>query len=258
MHNVHERGPRTFHTRWALSYLSGPMTRTQIKKLMAEKKAALATPAAPAAVMAHDTPTRRPPRHPPPRRRGCWCRPARLAAQVPQVFLPIRRASGSAEIVYEPRLLAIGKVHFVDTRKDLAADEDIALLASMDRGAFGIDWDEAARIELTPDDLEQEPPLPGVSQMSAPRPRNRRATRPGVKSWKTISIGRGAIACSVANSSALIPNRAKRNVIFASAWPSALERNAMSTLRSCVTSTRRGWPPRKNECERPLESRPRA
>jgi hypothetical protein len=161
MHNVHERGPRTFHTRWALSYLSGPMTRTQIKKLMAEKKAALATPAAPAAVMAHDTPTATAAASTAAALADVGAGRPVLPPQVSQVFLPIRRASGSAQIVYEPRLLAIGKVHFVDTRKDLAADEDIALLASMDRGAFGIDWDEAARIELTPDDLEQEPPLPG-------------------------------------------------------------------------------------------------
>lgn len=34
MHNVHSGQPQVFHTRWALSYLSGPMTNSQIKKLM--------------------------------------------------------------------------------------------------------------------------------------------------------------------------------------------------------------------------------
>ncbi len=34
MHNVHEDGPVVFHSRWALSYLAGPMTREQIKRLM--------------------------------------------------------------------------------------------------------------------------------------------------------------------------------------------------------------------------------
>ncbi len=33
LHNVHDDAPREFHTRWALSYLSGPLTRTQIKTL---------------------------------------------------------------------------------------------------------------------------------------------------------------------------------------------------------------------------------
>ena len=35
MHNVHEQAPVTFETRWALSYLRGPLTRTHIKQLKA-------------------------------------------------------------------------------------------------------------------------------------------------------------------------------------------------------------------------------
>jgi DNA-binding ferritin-like protein len=38
MHSVHEKEPQFFRTRWALSYLCGPLTRTQIKTLMSEKK----------------------------------------------------------------------------------------------------------------------------------------------------------------------------------------------------------------------------
>ena len=35
MHNVHdESGPALFHTRWAMSYLRGPLTRRQISTLM--------------------------------------------------------------------------------------------------------------------------------------------------------------------------------------------------------------------------------
>jgi hypothetical protein len=34
MNNVHEDAPLVFHTRWAMSYLCGPLTRTQIKALM--------------------------------------------------------------------------------------------------------------------------------------------------------------------------------------------------------------------------------
>lgn len=37
MHNVHEDGPEVFQTRWALSYLAGPMTRNQIRTLMEQK-----------------------------------------------------------------------------------------------------------------------------------------------------------------------------------------------------------------------------
>jgi Skp family chaperone for outer membrane proteins len=43
MHNVHDRsGPEMLHTRWAMSYLRGPLTRQQIAVLMADQKRALA------------------------------------------------------------------------------------------------------------------------------------------------------------------------------------------------------------------------
>ncbi len=39
MNNVHDDRPVVFHTRWALSYLAGPLAREQIRRLMAKKKA---------------------------------------------------------------------------------------------------------------------------------------------------------------------------------------------------------------------------
>ena len=39
MHNVHEDAPVTFESRWALSYLRGPLTRAQIKTLMDPRRA---------------------------------------------------------------------------------------------------------------------------------------------------------------------------------------------------------------------------
>ncbi|MBN1967403.1 MAG: DUF87 domain-containing protein [Anaerolineae bacterium] len=42
MHNVHdEGGPTLLHTRWAMSYLRGPLTRQQVNMLMSEKRALL-------------------------------------------------------------------------------------------------------------------------------------------------------------------------------------------------------------------------
>ena len=57
LNNVHENAPVTFQTRWALSYLRGPMTREQIKMLTADRKvtpapAAVAAPATSPAVSA--------------------------------------------------------------------------------------------------------------------------------------------------------------------------------------------------------------
>src|SRR5688572_483289 len=47
MHNVHDPGPTVFETRWALSYLRGPLSRDQVRTLTPRAAAAAAT-AAPA------------------------------------------------------------------------------------------------------------------------------------------------------------------------------------------------------------------
>ena len=41
MNNVHDDKPVVFQTRWALSYLRGPLTREQIQTLMAAAKAGI-------------------------------------------------------------------------------------------------------------------------------------------------------------------------------------------------------------------------
>ena len=46
MHNVHEDGPVVFHVRWILSYLSGPLARDQIRRLMEPRRTAAAAQAA--------------------------------------------------------------------------------------------------------------------------------------------------------------------------------------------------------------------
>ena len=165
MHNVHDAHPVTFHTRWVLSYLAGPMTRSQIKELMAAKKPqaiaqssyAESAPVQRASFAAEPAPAAAPEpvaAAPPPPQRPV------LDPKIPQVFLPIREAY-RGDIVYEPRLIALGRVHFVDTRKGLAADEDLAMLVDLDADAFGIEWDEAAHLALTADDVERDAPLPG-------------------------------------------------------------------------------------------------
>src|SRR5688572_8748853 len=47
MHNVHEDAPVVFESRWAMSYLRGPLTRDQIKKLMDGKRPAITNARAP-------------------------------------------------------------------------------------------------------------------------------------------------------------------------------------------------------------------
>lgn len=141
MHNVHEDGPAIFHTRWALSYLSGPMTRDAIKKLMEGRSASS---------------TASPPQPSTAKLASASSRPV-LPPDITQVFLPIQRLTRDSTVVYRPCLLAVTKVHFVDTRKGLAADEERTLLIPFEDQRHSIDWDEAEELALFADDLVREP-----------------------------------------------------------------------------------------------------
>ena len=143
MHNVHEEGPAVFHTRWALSYLSGPMTRDQIKRLMKGREASVPDPHAPHKVAGSDL-------------SAATLRPV-LPPDVPQLFLPQLRHPGEDRVVYRPHLLALGRIHFVDTRKGLSANEDLTLLVPLQESVDGLDWEDGQELALLPDDFEQEP-----------------------------------------------------------------------------------------------------
>ncbi len=99
MNNVHEDAPEILQTRWALSYLRGPLTRDQIATLMADKKAARA-PAAGATTKTT--------------RKGAAdvMRPV-LAPEVPETFIA-RTFSlpPGATLLYRPALLARTRAHY--------------------------------------------------------------------------------------------------------------------------------------------------
>jgi DNA helicase HerA-like ATPase len=63
LHNVHEGEPVVFQTRWAMSYLRGPLTRTQVQQLVGQQPVAPERAATPAA--AGGIPARTPPSTPP-------------------------------------------------------------------------------------------------------------------------------------------------------------------------------------------------
>jgi hypothetical protein len=156
MHNVHEDRPAILQTRWALSYLAGPMTRNQIRALRARASAASATanarelaegdthpPAEPPAAHSLDQPTgeRRPV----------------LPPDIPEVFLPSRKPLAGGQLVYEPAVLGSADVHFVDTRRGLAADEALWLLAGLEPMSQQVDWTQSRILDLASDQLQREP-----------------------------------------------------------------------------------------------------
>jgi hypothetical protein len=163
MHNVHEGQPVVFQTRWAMSYLRGPLTRDQIRDLMhhrADDDRAPATrgasPARNIAIRsrAADEPSAAP-------------RPL-LPPQVPQVFLPVRAAGLQSPPAYEPMLLGLGRVRFVDRKtKALKQVDDVALLIGPRGSSLEVDWESASPVDLCREDLDPDPIL-GASFGSVP------------------------------------------------------------------------------------------
>jgi len=133
MNNVHEDGPVLFHVRWVMSYLTGPLTRTQIKTLMDPKRAdfesaAKTTPASDANPMA--MPGMSAPAAP-------AARPA-VGAGVIEIFAT--PAGGGEGVIYQPHLLREGTVHFSSAKAGTDGSRSVRLVNPIT--AKGIDWEK--------------------------------------------------------------------------------------------------------------------
>lgn len=164
LHNVHAREPLLFQTRWAMAYLTGPITRVQIKDLNALVGAKV-DPARQQSVAAVD-----------PASEGISdLRPA-LPQGVTEFFLPqtlspgeaLKRAGKPAEtpsgeqIVYHPVLMAQAIARYLDRKIDLEHQQTItAVVPELDpRGA--VRWEEYADEPIDPRSLDRQP-LRGAS-----------------------------------------------------------------------------------------------
>jgi hypothetical protein len=163
MHNVHEDQPHVFQVRWALSYLRGPLTRQQIKRLMDPLRPNTDDPAAhsddpPSSVsekaVAETSADETTSGTSPP---STDSRPL-LPPEVPQFFIPLRshQPAGSL-LLYRAMILGCGDVYFNDTKAGVTVTRPVSLLASLSIGAASADWSAATHVELTPEDLERDP-----------------------------------------------------------------------------------------------------
>jgi hypothetical protein len=155
LHNIHEDAPEVFETRWTLSYLRGPLTREQIRALMAPAvKAASAVSGVQPAAASQGSPASVPSTARP--KDGRSTAPPVLPPDIPQYFVPSRRSASPPN--YVPRLWASGQIEFNDTKMDVRQTRVIALLAPFSAGPTGVDWDRGEPTDTPFSDLEPEPP----------------------------------------------------------------------------------------------------
>jgi hypothetical protein len=142
MHNVHERQPVLFETRWTLSYLRGPMTREELRRAQTVAAPADAGPPAGAARPRKTAPPPAPSNRPV------------LAAGIREVFLP-GGPPGAATLT--PVLYGAARVQYSDAKRGIDTTADVMATVPFRDGAIPIDWDHATTTDQTPDSLRSDP-----------------------------------------------------------------------------------------------------
>jgi hypothetical protein len=149
LNNVHEDAPEIFQTRWTLSYLRGPLTRTQIKTLMDPvKREALSVKREISGTSRSALSTQH---------SALKARPM-LPPDVPQHFIPVRgsQPSGSA-LIYQPMLLGTAQVRVSDSKAGVDVTQDVTVLTPISDSAVAVNWDQAMEAGLALADLESAP-----------------------------------------------------------------------------------------------------
>lgn len=136
LHNVHEKEPVLFETRWTMSYLRGPLGRDEVKKLAAVP----GVPKVPV-VPKGNVPTAVP---------RIQAAPT-LDPSITQLFVP-----GATS--YAPMLLGVGKIAYSDSKLGLDESKRVVVVTPISDGAVAVDWDHAEIADFTVEALMKAPP----------------------------------------------------------------------------------------------------
>jgi hypothetical protein len=137
LHNVHDSEPVVFNTRWVMSYLAGPLTREQIKRL------APPSPQAPAAVPSG------------PSGGAALLGPPLLPPDLEQYFVPIE-GQLPERVAYAPVLLAHVRTSLHSARYKVNMERAGLLAFPLQDGAAPIAWDSALELVIEPPELIAE------------------------------------------------------------------------------------------------------
>ncbi|MBX2863359.1 MAG: DUF87 domain-containing protein [Leptolyngbyaceae cyanobacterium MAG.088] len=141
LHNVHEDRPVIFQTRWAMSYLCGPLTREQIKQLgqsvnpdeSVKPEKSVTSPTA------SETRTE--------------LSPPSLPEDISVYYLP---ATGEG-VVYQPAVIFAADVHYSSKTYGVEETRAMTLAVPVEDGPVMVDWEQVINLSLVPADLETEP-----------------------------------------------------------------------------------------------------
>lgn len=138
MNNVHDNEPIVFQTRWALSYLRGPMTREQIRTLTGTPSSEKNSDASYSLIAIGG------------KGDGYSSAPPILPPEIRQWHLPVAQTViKTSSIVYRPALLTTGRAHYVDAKLKIDFWQDVGRLLFLEEDAVSKDpWDDSTGVDL--------------------------------------------------------------------------------------------------------------
>ena len=156
MHNVHEQSPIAFETRWALSYLRGPMGREELRRFAkAPESAAPAPPPLPGTVP------------PPPTPASTAASPMKpvVPAGIEEYVLPGNEGTPSE---YEPVLYGAARVQYTDAKRGIDVTRSLQAIVSFVAGPVPVDWDRAEDTPHLPETLTTPAAGPAATHLPLP------------------------------------------------------------------------------------------
>lgn len=151
LHNVHDRAPQLFQTRWSMSYLRGPLGREELKKLGSAGSAGSPAPPAvtpaPAPVVASAS------------------KPAQapvLDPAIPQYFAP---GAGSTWV---PAMLGSARIVYADAKLGIDETRDVIVTTPLTDLAVAVDWEHAEPVDFAVTDLARTPDQDGMGFAELP------------------------------------------------------------------------------------------
>jgi Tfp pilus assembly protein FimT len=162
MNNVHEDAPEIFETRWAMSYLRGPVTRNQIKTLMDPRRSSFASKAtaAPAAVSSAPAGAAY---QPAPAMSAAAKKADRplLPPDISQYFIPIRGSQTSGQaLIYNPMLLGMAQIRFADVKTGVDVSREPTFITQITDDPIAVNWDTSTEAGFNISDFDKSPTEP--------------------------------------------------------------------------------------------------
>jgi hypothetical protein len=158
MNDVHEDAPVVFETRWAMSYLRGPLTRDQIKVLvdpLKKQRPLLPLTDTPGIIGSSISP-------PPPISLKVTSQRPVVPPGVRQYFVPIdENQQKNVTRVYQPMIFGAAQVRFSDSKTRIDTTKDVAFLTSITSDPVPVDWDNSKGANVRVSELGNTP-LEGI------------------------------------------------------------------------------------------------